>query len=190
MLEKTLKNILLFGNSLLISSCLTYKTIPQNSISNVSLKENLTESKTSVDYSKMTWQKTIEHIQTPQEAQEYLDTHFEQHDDGKVKRYIPGIINFSKEKGETFKYNHYKKKGTCVDYATAAAALLSDNNFPPLIIGMRGSSKAHAVFLYKTDKGFSALGVTPMMEGYSSVDSLINDFENKWGYKFEKKGLG
>ena len=187
MLSKSLQSLLFAGTLLLNSSCLTYKTIPQDSISTVKPTENLVESEiNSIDYSKLTWQKAIEYVQTPEQAQNYLDTHFKQQDDGRLKRYIPGLINFGKEKGETFKYNHFKKKGTCVDYATAAAALLSDNNFPPLIIGMRGSSRAHAIFLYKTDQGFSALGVTPMMQSYSSVENLIKGFEEHWGYKFEK----
>lgn len=53
------------------------------------------------------------------------------------------------------------KKGGCVDYAVRAAGLLIDDGFPPIVIGLKGDSLNHLIYLYRTEKGFSSLGNTP-----------------------------
>jgi len=75
--------------------------------------------------------------------------------------------------GESFRVNHEKRRGVCIDYASMAAALVSDEGFPPLMCIMAGESGRHAVFIYRSEYGWGALGNTPLPPVYRSVDSLI-----------------
>jgi hypothetical protein len=103
------------------------------------------------DYSTLSWQEAIVHVQAPVQAQHYLDTHLTQ--SNAMSGYIPGLVSWG-ERSETFRINHTKRVGRCLDYASAAAALLSDNGYPPLILEMQGNLGYHAVYLYRTPDGF------------------------------------
>jgi len=104
--------------------------------------------------------------------------------------FLPGIINISDDR-ESFKKNHLDKRGICFDYATSAAALLSDNGYPSLLLSLKGESFfwIHAVFLYRTSSGFGALGNTPMEPLYSSVDLLVKDFKKRYGISFKEYSI-
>ena len=197
-LIKTIKRkigIFALAGSILISSGCSYKTLLPDSIKPVRpiiqrpIKELL--NKPQMDYSKLIWQEAIEHVQLPVKAQNYLDNHLSEDEDeanAKFDIWVPGIIYKGGIIGETFKHNHKKRKGICLDYATSAAALLSDNGYPPLILDMRNRTKRHSVFLYKTEEGFSALGNTPMFQSYATVEDLVKDFAEMYGkdYDFDK----
>lgn len=68
----------------------------------------------------------------------------------------------------------------CLDYAVCAAALLSDNDYPPLILLMRNQkeNKRHAVFLFKDKETefFGALGNTPLFSEVRNVKDLVKAF--------------
>ncbi len=155
MLEKLVKNIgrkvatiTLAGSLLLGSGCATYRTMSPILIQPVTPIERPIER--SIDYSKLTWQEAIEYVQTPEQAQDYLNMHFQydydEANDAKRGFVIYGLINTTGSRGETFNQNHQKQRGICFDYATSAAALLSDNGFPPLLLIMYKGKTGHAVF--------------------------------------------
>ena len=127
---RKITSISLAGSLLLSSGCATYRTISPSLIQPVTLIEIATER--AIDYSKLTWQEAIEYVQTPKQAQDYLDRHFRYADDSS---------------GESFKLNHVDGVGVCIDYAINAAALLSDNNYPSLMLVMASrKGEGHAVF--------------------------------------------
>ncbi len=180
MLEKLVKNIgrkvatiTLVGSLLFGSGCATYSTLNPISIQPVTPIERPIERP--IDYSNLTWQEAIKYVQTPEQVQDYLDNHFGyDFEEAENIFFIPGLYLLG-AKGETFKYNHLRGKGICFDYSTVAAALLSDNGYPPLLLNMSGESGSHMVFLYRGENGFGALGYTPKPPVYPSVQDLVNN---------------
>ncbi len=158
-----------------ISGCMfSYRTISPHSVYDYKPEKVSSQEIEQIDYSKLTWQEAITHIKTPQQAQDYLYKHFEIDFEELMWSFnFLGIIFFTK--GETFKYNHTRRKGICIDYATAAAALLSDDGYPPLMLYMKCENKRdrHVVFLYKTEEGFGALGSTPEKPIHKTIEELV-----------------
>ena len=176
MAPKILSKILLIavlGVFLMPSGCLFYfKTIPVNDLSSIK-KMPLTDTKIveNADYSKMTAEAVIEFVKTPAQAQHYLDTYFEY--DIKEASGFSMIFFNVRTKGESFKQNHAKRKGICIDYATAAAALLSDDGYPPLLLLLKRPKGMHACFLYRTEEGFGCLGTWEIKPLYKTVEELV-----------------
>lgn len=178
-LYKKIKKAIVYASAIsmlgLGSGCvLVHKTIPPGTVYDYKPKKVDSQEIERIDYSKLTWQEAIAHVKTPKQAQDYLYRHFEI--DFKELMWSFNIlgINFF-TKGETFKYNHTRRKGICIDYATTAAALLSDDGYPPLILYVKSDDRIerHVVFLYKTEEGFGALGMTPEKPVHKTVDSLV-----------------
>ena len=203
MLEKIVKPVVrkctemaLAGGLLYGSGCATYKTVSPSLIPSVTLAFHPpTLIKNSRDYNALNWQEAIDYVQTPEQVQDYLENHF-RYDDNESGLAVVGLFSIG-GKGETFKYNHTKKRGICFDYSTVAAALLSDNGYPPLILILRdGPFEGHAVFLYRNDFGFRALGQTPMpsryeefsgingLKYYNSVNHLARSLNEEYGVHF------
>ncbi len=169
--------------SLCNSGCSAYKTVSPSMIPVLTVPiEKLGNKMLSneVDYRKLTWQEAIEQVKTPVQAQGYLDRHFSFDSDE---------VGWLNNKGESFKYNHSRAKGNCLDYATIAAALLSDDGYSPLLLVMTDSNTAHAVYLYRTKEGYGALGNTPISPGNSSVEELVNFFNRSYGSRHDKYGV-
>jgi len=165
-IKKTLTTLTLAG-ALFSQGCAHFKAVDPYAIQPVemiyeSLKK---EYKQPIDFSKLNYQEAIEVVRTPYEAQKYLLEHF--------------IWDNKAGKGESFKVNHIKRRGVCLDYASAAAALLSDNGYPPLILLMYSKEHGHAVFLYRTEKGFGILGKPSSPPRYKSVKELMEKGINK-----------
>jgi hypothetical protein len=162
---------------------LTFKTISPEAIQPVSHKPSVEIPE--AGWGSLTYQEVIEFVKTPEQAQCYLDNYFvfdpQEAEDAKKSAGV----------GESFKYNHAKAKGVCFDHATAAAALLSDNGYAPLLLGMKRTKDDfnHMVFVYRTKNGFGCLGNTPMPAKYSSVNDLVKAFNGYWGGNFDKYGV-
>ena len=130
-------------------------------------------------YKKLTWQQAMEYVQTPEQAQVYLDRHFttlrdDTPRDDTIRR--------------SFKYNHLIPGGkNCLDYANSAAALLSDDGYLQNYLCMFTEylENRHAVFLYRTPTGYGALGNTPIAPEHQTVESLVMAFEQIYGPKFK-----
>ena len=92
--------------------------------------------------------------------------------------------------GMSFKEDYTKKKGVCLDYAVCAAALLSDDGYPPLILIMRSQkeTKDHGVFLFKDKETgwFGALGNTPLFSEARSVNDLVKAFYSEQKIFFDE----
>ena len=182
-LEKIALTAVLVTAIALSPGCYTYQTMSQDQINSAIRTEIPTKKRPMIDYSKLTWQEAIEYIKTPKQAQSYLNNHF---------NYDPtelgglGLAILSNSKGESFKENHEKAEGVCIDYATAAAALLSDNGYEPLILAMKGNRGAHAVFLYKESDKFGILGIDYTDPIYSTIDGVISAINEKHSQVYGK----
>lgn len=157
---------------LLNSGCTFWKTIPPSLIQPVRSAEKLPNQQ--IDYSTLSWQEAIKIIQTPEQAQDYLD------------RYLTTDQN---KKGKFFAEIHHSGKGNCFAYSIAAAALLSDDGYKPNVLHMEASNitAAHAAFLYKTPQGYNALGnLSCCRTVYRTIDDLVKAFANHTGITFDK----
>jgi hypothetical protein len=119
-------------------------------------------------YQNMTHREVIAKINNPKDVQLYFD-HF---------------MAYEKTNGNrTFRHFHEVRKGDCSEYAIAAAALLSDDGYDPIILRLHPytnfSGPPHAIFLYRTPEGYGALGNTSMDPVYPSVRELVFDMRNK-----------
>lgn len=102
-------------------------------------------------YANLDYQAVIKKINTPEEAAWYLKNYLHYQNDN-VRR--------------SFKYVHKRGYGICAEYAFSAAALLSDNNYPPLILHvLLGKSPdniqlTHALYVYQDSltKKWGSLG--------------------------------
>ena len=65
--------------------------------------------------------------------------------------------------------------------------MLSDNNYPPLLLAMWAAEykNGHAVFLYKENTGFGALGNTPVQAIHSSVEDVITEISRSNNISYE-----
>lgn len=97
-------------------------------------------------YSHLSYKEAIETIKTPEEVIHYLLNQL---------NYVPPTTFRS------FKYVHELGYGTCTEYAVAAAALLSDDGYPPLFLTIRLSTGLHTCYIYqdKTTHKWGTLGI-------------------------------
>ncbi|MCL5018786.1 MAG: hypothetical protein M1416_03435 [Candidatus Pacearchaeota archaeon] len=182
MLENILKKVrtkiaacVLAGALLFNSGCMTYRnSIPADSIPSVESSEE----DTFYMYERMTSEESIKAVKTPKQVLDYFTQ----------KMYYKNENN-SIEKGEyqSFKANHIDRKGVCFDYAMSAAALLSDNGYPPLVLILMGKPINHSVFLFKQNDSYYALGNTSTYpEKSSTIEELAdklspqNTVKSKW----------
>lgn len=164
----------------LSSGCTMYKSMSPDLIQAVTPIEGTREF--IPDYSQLTWQEAIKSVQTPKQAQDYLERHFTQ-DEEEAKGYMLFDLFNVGIKGESFKYNHTRAKGVCLDYATSAAALLSDDGYDPLLLAMEGEYGKHVVFLYKINDGYGTVGYPSLEPWYYSVDRLVKEINQRYGFE-------
>lgn len=175
-------SMLTLNSCLHIPSRLRYKSIHPNFISDIRpINDPAKEEKKDIDYSQLTWKEAIAYVKTPEQVQDYLYKHFEYDFDEYNSYNLWGVFNIN-TKGETFKYNHTRRKGICIDYATAAAALLSDDGYLPLLLNMRSEDMQHTVFLYRTDEGFGALGDIPEKPMHKTIEDLVKAISPTYKY--------
>lgn len=171
-------SMLSFGNA-----CTSYhKALSPSLIDSIKSINSPTNKVEKIDYSKLTWQEAIAYVKTPEQVQDYLERHFEYDFDEYNGFSFFGLFNVG-TKGETFKCNHTKRKGICIDYATSAAALLSDDGYPPLLLYMKKGQSRHVVFLYKTEEGFGALSNNSEKPVHKTIESLVKSVRQY--YPFE-----
>ena len=90
----------------------------------------------------------------------------------------------------SFKKIHENKRDDCDGGALAAAAILSDDGFPPYMLIIKGDLKAqvkaHVVFLYKDKNGkYGSIGINRLDVNppiFDSVDSLANKLAMDAGF--------
>jgi hypothetical protein len=155
-----------------------YSAVSEETIDSVSWPESSKEDLSNVYFSTLNYKEAIKTIDTPFQVQEFFNDYFSYD-------YVSAadLLHLTTP---SFKDIYSKKKGVCLDYAVCAAALLSDNGYPPLILvlGGGGENKGHAVFLFK-DVGPRGLpdcfwgmgdeGDFSFRLGYS-LDELVKDY--------------
>lgn len=178
-LKQIVKNVVICATALgVLTGCpmyfRSYKAMPSylvSSIKPVSItEENIKNASEDDFYDRMTWQEAIAYVKTPEQVNDYFRRHFKV-DSEESKKFF-GFHPYVK--GETFRHNHTRKKGVCLDYATVAAALLSDDGYPPLLLVMEDKESAHAVFLYRAETGFGCLGLGWQSPKHKTIDDLVD----------------
>ncbi len=120
---------------------------------------------------KKDYKSVIKELKTPLEAKLYCTKILEYENDS--------VVYGKNDYWASFKYIHKNKKDDCDGAAFAAAAILSDDGFPPYVAILSKEStpdEAHAVFVYKTTKGeYGSIGIncSDCLSGYSSVERLV-----------------
>lgn len=163
----------LAGALLLNSACVNYQNfILPDSIRSVESSEKYQ----SYDYKGMTWEEAIKSVKTPEQVFDYLQ---------QMIIYVNENDSINKGEYQSFKLNHSDGKGVCVDYAIAAAALLSDNGYPPLLLYLMGKKENHTVFLFKQNNSYYALGNTPSFEYNATIEGMIKHISSSSGMKWD-----
>lgn len=127
----------------------------------------------SVDYSKMTWQEVIKYIKTPKQAQDYINRH---------------IKYCYEEELEPFKEEHEDGEATCEGHALIPSALLSDNGYACNYTTLHddGNPIGHAIYIYRTKKGYGILGTTPLPSKFKTIDDLMNRLNSAYsGFDYD-----
>ena len=141
-----------------LSGCAYFKNYDTHQIQNSPVIDHH-EFFTWEEYERMSWNEVIENIQTPREAQSYCNflmaraIHNNNFDDGS---HFYG-----------FRTVHEGAPTDCSEAAYAAAALLSDDGYEPLVMvlaentlaGSLLGNRAHIVFVYKQNDGFGSIGI-------------------------------
>lgn len=125
------------------------------------------------EVAKKDYKTAIKELKTPLEASIYCTKIIEYENDIKVYG--------KKDYWASFKHIHKNKKDDCDGGALAAAAILSDDGFPPYIAVISNEGipvQAHAIFVYKTTKGkYGSIGINGFdcRTGYDSIEELVGD---------------
>lgn len=171
-MRKTLRDIVI---GITITSNLLFYSLVALSLYDYTKRE-LVERK----YKDKSYQEVIDIIKTPREAQDYCSYYLRYQYDKELYG--------SEDYWATFNLTHKNRAGDCDDGALAAAALLQDNGYEPLILSMSSYSEGHAVYLYKKDGKYGSIGInsTDYHEPkFDSLDSLVNTFRPTLFKKYE-----
>lgn len=118
-------------------------------------------------------------IQTPNDAQKFLDTRFS------YKDYDQKNIQ-----ARSVEKSYMMKNGVCIDYALLAATFLYDNGYGQNLLIMGDDTKlCHAVFLYDQYKKFGCLGNTPLAPTNENISELVKKLNKEYKTNFDKFGV-
>ncbi|MDP2908006.1 MAG: hypothetical protein Q8O03_08795 [Nanoarchaeota archaeon] len=120
---------------------------------------------------KKDYKSVIKELKTPLDAKLYCTKILEYKDDS--------VVYGKTDYWASFKYIHKNKKDDCDGGALAAAAILSDDGFPPYIAVLSKKEtpdQAHAIFVYKTTGGkYGSLGINILdcFSGFNSIEEIV-----------------
>lgn len=104
------------------------------------------------DVAKKDYKSVVKELKTPLEAIIYCTKVLSYKDD----KIVYGKLDY----WASFKNIHKNKMDDCDGGALAAAAILSDDGFPPYIMVIENLFSAHGVFVYKTTEGeYNSIGI-------------------------------
>lgn len=127
------------------------------------------ETHSDFDYERMSYQEAIEAVSNPKGVLDYYKKHLSE-DDGE-----------NSDKINSFKKIHETRRGMCGDYATAAAALLSDDGYGSTIVYLWDLevNRRHVIYIYKENGRFGSIGMNKddIREAiYDSVEDIIGEY--------------
>jgi hypothetical protein len=127
---------------------------------------------------KKDYKSVIKELKTPLEAKLYCTKILEYKNDS--------VVYGKNDYWASFKYIHKNKKDDCDGGALAAAAILSDEGFPPYIAVLSKKEtpdQAHAIFVYKTTGGkYCSIGIN-VLDCLFKCDSM-EELTNALGYDY------
>ncbi len=123
------------------------------------------------------YEEVIAEIKTPEQARWYIQNYLKTEESA----------YFTK----SFKRVHEERGADCADATVAAAALLSDDNFPAnyLIMLKKGGRFAHSVFFYEKDGKYGTLGINDIDNNppiFSSLEEIVRHIGH--GYDIYRSG--
>ncbi len=131
-------------------------------------------------YTQMSYQEMIAEIKTPEQVAWYIQHYIEKEDGASLHAY-------------TFHDIHERRKGDCSEATVAAAALLSDDGYAPLVLFFRRPFDdkifpRHVIFVYSQNSQWGSLGINGQdiqRPIYSTLEELALQFPFE-EYTFEK----
>src|SRR3989338_2360511 len=117
---------------------------------------------------KMDYKEVIKMIKTPKEAEWYIRNYIIQDDD-------------NADVAKSFRVLHETRKGDCSEGVIAAAALLSDNGYPPTWLFLEDNKREkenHGVFLYKKNGKWGTIGINARDNSpprYNTLDEIAKE---------------
>lgn len=172
MLEKLVGGALISGSLFLSSGCVSFKPYDVAKIETVVpvVQQDHIEKESFNDVS---WEEAIKIVETPEQVMVYCRWLFYE------KRERGGLLIYS------FKDVHNGAPVVCIGAVYSCAALLSDNGYPPLLLGLSNNNPAeggHCVYIYKIPKGFGSGGLNQfdwVPAQYTSVNDLAREIANR-----------
>lgn len=130
-------------------------------------------------YQNKTYQEVIKKIDTPKKANNYTTNYLEYTDDWNQYNSLDYSASFEKI--------HLSQEDDCDGGAVAAAALLEDDGYPPLIMTLMrlGDRQAHAVYVYEKEGKWGSIGINKMDWSRPKYDSL-NDLAASYEIRYSK----
>lgn len=128
----------------------------------------------------MSYTQVMKEIKTPAQAEKYLTTFLSYKKDRENFR----VWDYA----ASFKRIHKNKSDDCDGGSLAAAALLSDDGYPPLqlimyipkVLTNTNLRSGHAVFIYQENGKWGTLGIDKMdcqKPKYSSIEDIVKHYE-------------
>ena len=117
---------------------------------------------------KMDYKEVIKKIKTPKEAEWYIRNYIIQDDD-------------NADVAKSFRVLHETRKGDCSEGVIAAAALLSDNGYPPTWLFLEDNKREkenHGVFLYQRHGKWGTIGINARDNSpprYNTLDEIAKE---------------
>ena len=139
------------------------------------------------DYGKLSWREVIEFVKTPSQAQNYNDWILEKRIAEKGRKGIDNGKHIY-----SFRRIHEGSGVDCTEGVVAAAALLSDNGYPPLFLRIFDKFfSGHMVFIYKKDGKFGSVGLyqRDYTEEQESLEEIIKSIYGGKTYKYKVYNL-
>lgn len=137
-----------------------------------------------IDYDSMSLEEVIKYIKTPEQAQHYLnnlDVPKAPEREEKSVKDKESFFPFS-EKSKTFRDVHYSGTANCLGHSIAAAALLKDNGYSPVIMFLEseGFSENHAVYIYKKNNKYGVLGTSSLKPEFDTISEIKEELRERY----------
>lgn len=114
-------------------------------------------------YDNMSWEEAVKSVNKPEEVNDYYGW--------LVTKYFGNIDRWHQQTSSFKRVHEGKAPYDCTEFALCAAALLSDNGYPPYLLGMQKGIDGHTCFLYKKDGKFRIINKE---KGFGSIEDIVH----------------